>query len=195
MIRLFFDTETTGLPARYGAPPEDLDAWGSARLVQLSWILDADRHELSRGDLIIKPSGFEIPKEASDIHGITTTYADMEGVDLKKAVYYFLGAARMADVLVGHNIEFDLGVVGAELIRTWGKNYLSGLKTEDTMKRQEVIDLCAIPKKSGDGFKYPKLSELHLKLFGKGFDGAHNSMCDVEATEKCYWELKNKGIL
>ena len=192
MIRLFFDTETTGLPKRFGAKPEDLDAWSTARLVQLSWILDQDGDEVGFGDLIIRPDGFEIPPEAAKIHGITQMEAMAKGVELKKAIYYFLGAARVADIIIGHNVEFDLGVTGAELIRTWGKNYLHGVRVEDTMKSS--TDFCQIPKKSGFGFKFPKLEELYTKLFGHMFEDAHNSLNDVTATRECYWELKNRGI-
>ena len=193
MIRVFFDTETTGLPKRFGAKPDDLDAWNTARLVQLSWIVDQDGDEIGFGDLIIRPDGFEIPAEASAIHGITQMEAMAKGVELKKAVYYFLGAARMADIIIGHNVEFDLGVTGAELIRTWGKNYLDGITTEDTMKG--TVDFCQIPKKNGFGFKYPKLMELYVKLFGTFFSDAHNSLNDVTATRERYWELKRLNIL
>lgn len=193
MIRLFFDTETTGLPKRFGAKPEDLDAWSTARLVQLSWIVDQDGYEIGFGDLIIIPDGFEIPAEATKIHGITQMEAMAKGVELKKAIYYFLGAARMADIIIGHNVEFDLGVTGAELIRTWGKNYMTGLVVEDTMKSS--TNLCQIPKKSGAGFKYPKLMELYVKLFGSDFQDAHNSLNDVTATRECYWEMKRRGII
>lgn len=74
MVYLFFDTETTGLPKRYDAPSSDLENW-SCRLVQLSWLMEDDSKTLlSQGDLIIKPDGFEIPKQASDVHGITTEW-------------------------------------------------------------------------------------------------------------------------
>ena len=191
MIRVFFDTETTGLPGKFGAPAEDLDAWSTARLVQLSWIVDQDGYKIGFGDLIIRPDGFEIPKEASAIHGITQMEAMEKGIELKKAVYYFLGAARMADIVIGHNIDFDLGVVGAELIRTWGKNYLKDMVTEDTMKSS--TDFCQIP--SARGYKWPKLMELYMKLFGREFEDAHDSMNDVRATRECYWELKRIGIM
>lgn len=193
MLRLFFDTETTGLPKRFGAKPDDLDSWSTARLVQLSWILDQDGDEIGFGDLIIRPDGFVIPEEASKIHGISQMEAMAKGVECKKAVYYFLGAARMADVVIGHNVEFDLGVVGAELIRSWGKNYMTGLVVEDTMKSS--VDFCQIEKRGGYGYKYPKLMELYVKLFGKEFYGAHNSLDDVTATRECYWELKKRGVM
>lgn len=191
MVYLFFDTETTGLPKDYNAPSSDLDNW-SCRLVQLSWIMKDDNQTLlSQGDFIIKPEGFEIPVESSQIHGITTEIAKEKGVDLKKAVYYFLGACRMADLIVGHNVNYDMHVVGAELIRTWGKDYIETLPTADTMLAS--IDLCKIPGRYG--YKYPKLMELHNKLFGCEFEDAHNSFADISATEKCFWELRKKKLI
>lgn len=191
MVYLFFDTETTGLPKNYNAPSSDLDNW-SCRLVQLSWIMKDDNQTiLSQGDLIIKPDGFEIPVESSQIHGITTEIAKEKGVDLKKAVYYFLGACRMADLIVGHNVNYDMHVVGAELIRTWGKDFIEKLPTADTMLAS--IEFCKIPGKYG--YKWPKLMELHNKLFGCDFEDAHNSFADISATEKCFWELRKKKLI
>ena len=194
MIRLFFDTETTGLPKNngYNRPAEDLDTWGTARLVQLSWILDIDRVQVGYGDLIIKPDGFLIPEEASNVHGITTERALREGVGCKQAVYHFLGAVRLADEVVGHNVEFDEHVVGSELFRYWGKNYMAGVKHIDTMKSGNVIEYVGIP--SPRGYKWPKLMELYVKLFGHEFEGAHNSMMDVTATRECFWEGRDRGI-
>ena len=193
MIRVFFDTETSGLPSRFGAPADDLGAWDTARLVQLSWIIDQDGEEIGFGDLIVKPEGFTIPEEASKVHGITTEVALEKGVSCKQAVYAFLGAARLADELVGHNVEFDMGVVGAELVRHWKKNYLEGMRTRDTMK--ESVEFCRIEKASGRGYKWPKLMELYQKLFGQMFQDAHNSLADVTATRRCFWELTRKGIM
>lgn len=191
MVYLFFDTETTGLPKDYKAPSSDLDNW-SCRLVQLSWIMkDEKQNLLSQGDFIIKPEGFEIPAESSNVHGITTEIAKEKGLDLKKAVYYFLGACRMADLIVGHNVNYDMHVVGAELIRTWGKDFIEKLPTADTMLAS--IDLCKIPGKYG--YKYPKLMELHNKLFGCDFEDAHNSFADISATEKCFWEMRKRKLI
>ena len=45
------------------------------------------------------------------------------------------------------------------------------------------------------GYKWPKLSELHYKLFGIGFEEAHNAAVDINATAKCFWEMKKIGVL
>ena len=184
MIRVFFDTETTGLPARFGAPAEDLASWTPARLVQLSWIVDRDGEQIGYGDLVVRPDGFVIPDAAVRVHGITTEAALAKGVDCKLAVYSFLGIARLATELVGHNVEFDMGVVGSGLVRHWGRNWLGGMKTRDTMKES-----------AAPGAKWPKLTELHARLFGEEFADAHDSLADVAATRRCFWELVKRGEL
>ena len=53
---LFFDTETTGLPARWNAPVTDVENW--PRLVQLAWIMcDAQGNTLESRNAIVKPPG------------------------------------------------------------------------------------------------------------------------------------------
>ena len=53
--------------------------------------------------------------------------------------------------------------------------------------------LCKIPGKYG--YKWPTLSELHMFLFGNGFEGAHDALNDVLACAACYFELKNGDYL
>lgn len=192
MTYLFFDTETTGLPRNYSAPTTDLENWAAARLVQLGYILEDDRKGvISKGNFVVRPEGFEIPEAASNVHGITTDVARSIGLECKKVVYAFLGQARIADVLVGHNVDYDTHVVGSELVRQWGKDYIQGMRTIDTMKSS--VNYCQIP--SARGYKWPKLIELHNKLFGCDFEDAHDAFADISATRKCFWELKRLGII
>ena len=58
---------------------------------------------------------------------------------------------------------------------------------------QRAADFCAIQGPYGN--KWPKLKELHEKLFGTGFDEVHNAALDIQATAKCFWELKRRGII
>lgn len=50
-----------------------------------------------------------------------------------------------------------------------------------------------------DGWKIPKekfwLEELHKKLFGHVFDGAHDALADVSATVRCAKELVAMGYI
>ena len=86
---LIFDTETTGLPQNWKAPLTDFDNW--PRLVQLAWQVHDDQGELvDVKNYIIKPEGFDIPFNASKIHGISTERALQEGMDLSEVLEIFM---------------------------------------------------------------------------------------------------------
>jgi hypothetical protein len=60
---------------------------------------------------------------------------------------------------------------------------------------QETIDLCAIKVKDKFGREYnkfPKLIELHEKLFETTPNGLHNSLVDIFITLRCFIYLKYK---
>ncbi|NOX48301.1 MAG: 3'-5' exonuclease, partial [Chlorobi bacterium] len=187
---LFFDTETTGLPKNWKAPITDLNNW--PRLVQLAFLLfDKDGNKISSGDYIIKPNGFTIPKESSRIHGISTEKAIVEGYDVESILNDFKELIEKASYIVAHNMSYDEKIVGAEFLRANMPNYLSKKKKICTM--ESSTNFCAI--KGPYGYKWPKLSELHYKLFNTEFEEAHNAAVDIAATAKCFWELLNKKII
>ena len=189
-VYLFFDTETTGLPEDYNAPSSNINNW--PRLVQLSWILtDASYDIISQQDHIIYPEGFVIPEDASRIHGITTFIAKERGERINIVLQEFMNDFRKATCIVGHNISYDKKIVGAELIRLGIRDSMNDIRTIDTMKSS--VNFCKISGKYG--YKWPKLQELHKALFSYEFENAHNSMSDVEATLKCFVELKHRKIL
>jgi DNA polymerase-3 subunit epsilon len=185
---LFFDTETTGLPRNWKAPVTDLNNW--PRLVQLAYLLfDINGNKISGGDHIIKPNGFAIPTEASKIHGISTEKANKDGKELLTVLKDFQSLINQAEHLVAHNMSFDEKIVGAEFLRNKMKDIVATKKKICTM--QSTTNFCAID--GPYGYKWPKLSELHYKLFRTGFDEAHNAAVDINATAKCFWELKRLG--
>ncbi len=187
---LFFDTETTGLPKNWRAPVADLNNW--PRLVQLAYLYcDGEGNTLLSGDYIIKPEGFLIPESASIIHGISTERAKSDGVSLHKVLQEFEKLICEAEILVAHNMSFDEKIVGCELIRAGMPNSLPSKNKICTMER--TTDFCAI--KGPYGNKWPKLTELHHTLFGEGFEEAHNAALDIQATAKCFWELKKRGVI
>ena len=185
---LFFDTETTGLPKNWKAPITDLNNW--PRLVQLAFLYyDGNGNKISDGDFIVKPEGFTIPADASRIHGISTEKALKEGKPLKEVLEYFHSLIGEAEVLVAHNMSFDEKIVGAEYLRIGMQNSIPTKKKICTM--QSTTNFCAL--NGPYGYKWPKLTELHFKLFKTGFDEAHNAAVDITATAKCFWELKRIG--
>ena len=181
-LYIFFDSETTGVPRDYKSPTTDTSNW--PRMVQLGWILmDGEGNRLSQKDYIIRSDGYTIPDDVVRIHGITTQRALEEGLDLAPVVDEFMADFDQATFIVGHNIDFDKKILGAELIRS--------KRTYCTM--QTGTNFCRIPGKYG--YKWPKLQELYIKLFGHDFDGAHNAMSEIEATQECFWELRRRRLI
>ena len=188
---LIFDTETTGRPVNYNAPLSDSENW--PRMVQLAWQLhDTNGDLVEVQNYIVKPDGYEIPYSVVKIHGITTERAQKQGLPLADVVEKFNEAVKKASLVAGHNIEFDVNIVGAEYHRLGCEMPLLQKPALDTMKT--TVDFCALPGGRGGKFKYPKLGELHEKLFGNDFDAAHNAAADVEATARCFLELIRRGV-
>ncbi len=187
---LFFDTETTGLPRNWNAPLSDLDNW--PRLVQIAWLqYDNKRRKLLERDYIIKPEGFTIPPDASQVHGITTTRAKRDGVALKKVLREFSMLIDKSSLLVAHNMAFDKKIVGAEFLRKGINNNLT--QTQKICTMEASTPFCKLP--GNYGYKWPKLTELHFTLFNNEFEETHNAAVDITACAKCFWELKRRGII
>ena len=187
---LIFDTETTGVAKDFKAPPSTGDNW--PRIVQLAWSIQEDGRELSRSNFIIYPDGFIIPDEAAKIHGITTERALKEGLPIKDVMRHFHSALKLVDAVVCHNSHFDTNVAASEFLRINGANYMDGIEVIDTMR--PLSEYCGIPNKWG-GYKWPTLQELHTKLFGCGFDDAHDANVDISVTIRCFWECKKLALI
>jgi|GEM_PF-827147 len=185
---IVFDTETTGLPPRSVTPEEDLAAW--PRLVQLAWVLVGEEEEvLEEKSLVVVPEGFEIPEASTNVHGITTDIARVEGVALPVVLWQFEQALEKANFFVGHNIGFDIGILHAAFLRAGLPSVLYDRQTVCTMRSGR--DVCRLPGKGG--FKNPRLEELHTFLLGTGFEGAHDALNDVHATWECFKEMVRRG--
>lgn len=198
-IKLFIDTETTGLPLNNNLPYTDLKNW--PYLVQVALIIEDDNYGiLAKRNIILKPNGYTIPESATKIHGISNERAVKNGEDRDKVISFLDLALYKSDIIIGHNVSFDLNVIKSEIIRIKGiENALFKKKKHiviDTMKMGRNI--CKIPNLSFHTRlslpnKYPKLDELYYKLFNKHFNNQHDAMADVQAAYDCYYELKRKS--
>ncbi len=191
---LFFDTETTGLPKDWKAPASDVDNW--PRMIQIAFLVYVFNevetlNEFTRiggGVEIIRPDGFEIPEEVAKIHGISQARADEVGVPISSILPLLADQIFSADLIVGHNIAFDRKILGAEFHRHGIEDALEGKTKSCTMMNSAKY--CALPRN-----KWPKLQELHNKLFGAEFEDAHDAAADIAATAKCYMELVVRGVM
>lgn len=198
-IKLFIDTETTGFPLNDNLTYTDLKNW--PYLVQVALIIEDDNYGiLAKRNIILKPDGYTIPESATKIHGISNEIAVKNGEDRDKVISFLDLALYKSDIIIGHNVSFDLNVIKSEIIRIKGiENALFKKKKHmviDTMKMGRNI--CKIPNLSFHTRlslpnKYPKLDELYYKLFNKHFNNQHDAMADVQAAYDCYYELKRKS--
>lgn len=187
-LYLFFDTETTGLPQNYNAPFTDVDNW--PRVVQLAWAVANEQQEIiEQQTFIIKPDGFSIPAASSAVHGIDDAKANELGIPLSVALETFNNSLiQNSPTLVAHNILFDINVLGAEFLRSNISTNFMDLSQICTMKSS--IEFCGLPNR-----KFPKLAELHRRLFDSDFANAHDALADVLACCRCFFALKERRII
>ena len=207
---LIFDTETTGLPKTKIISQDTLDKW--PHIVQFSFIIfDTETNSLDMTqDFIIRMSSdIQIPQDSTNIHGITNEISREKGINIEDALRQFFYSLRNVELLVGHNVSFDINMIYVELLRIiyvkkYPEDHISAYKYDlhflTNFKNiyctmQETIDLCAI--KANDKFgreynKFPKLVELHQHLFGTTPSSLHNSLIDILVTLRCFVQLKYK---
>jgi DNA polymerase III epsilon subunit-like protein len=205
---LVFDTETTGLPKIRELTIYSLNFW--PYIVQFSYIIydDITNRILKIKDYIIKvPVDVIISDESIKIHGITNEISQNKGVDIKYIFDEFMLDFENVDMIIAHNLDFDLKMIKAEIMRKIHseliyfekelyKNYFNLIEHSKKYlcTMQESIDLCGIQAINSRGtyIKFPKLSELHFKLFNNIPNNLHNSLNDVLVCLRCYCQLKNK---
>jgi DNA polymerase-3 subunit epsilon len=189
---LFKDYETAGL-ADFNKRASDPS---QPHIVKMACMLTTEAGEVMEShNVIIRPDGWSIPKEASDVHGITNEIALEFGIPEAVAISLMWSMIEKSKLMVAHNLMFD-----KFLSRIAGRRF--GLLTDDkdewwkqlpgfcTMR--ETTLLCNLPGGRGGQPKWPKLTEAYSHIFGKSFDDAHDAMADVSACKEIYFWLKTK---
>jgi DNA polymerase III epsilon subunit-like protein len=183
-----WDTETTGFSTKGG------DLSQQPYIIQFAAIegeyVDGVYTELARHDFLMKPP-VPIPFGASQVNGIF----DRDVVDkspISEHIADIIKVLNRADIVSGHNIEYDEEILSYELERLGRKGDYSPRSTLCTMRSS--TEYCQL---QGRWFAYkpPKLSELHRHLFGEFFEWAHDAMVDVEATMRCLVELLDRKVV
>ncbi len=184
-----YDTETTWFISK-----KETDLNKQPKIVQFAWILwelkNWEFKEIERVDILINPR-IPIPFGASQVH-------HLYDIDVKDAPFIeekideFLKYINESDITIWHNIEYDEDMIKLELRRLEQEYKYSPKQVVCTMKT--TVDYCAI-QWNWARFKYPKLWELHKKLFWEYFVWAHDAMVDVEATLRCFVELVKQNII
>ena len=193
-IKLFYDTETTGLPD-FKAPSESAH---QPHIVQLAALLvDMDTRETIQSmDVICRPDGWTIPEEVAAVHGITTEHAAEVGIPEHLAVSMFMelwvGRPRIA-----HNEQFDARILRIALMRHQSEDAADIWKSGPTeCTARLATPICALPpteKMKAVGrfhHKTPNLGEAYRHFTGNELVNAHSAMADVLACRDVYFAIK-----
>ncbi len=188
---LFFDTETSGFPSNKLPANHHNQPW----IVQIGMILTSDQYIMNQDCFLIESLGRKIHPGAEKVHQISTNMTDRFGIPESFLCVLFEKYLLHADLLVAHNIAFDLKMMKLLFARNAleaSEKRLNEISNFCTMKSS--TDLCKLPGKFG--FKWPKLIELYEFLFNEELKGAHDALVDIKATMRCYFELiNNRGVV
>lgn len=185
-----YDTETTGIP-NWKTPSDGPD---QPHLVQLAALLidGTTRKVRSSMDVIIKPDGWLIPVEASNIHGITTEKAMELGIPERDALAMFMDMWNIQGEQcnrIAFNEMFDARilriaqlrhpeVVPAELAADWKAG-----RAECAMRMARP--LCGLPKA-------PSLHEAYRHFTGLVLPEAHTALGDTLGCATVYFACVDK---
>ena len=101
---MFFDLETTG--------KADFDKRASdpsqPHIVQAAALVTSDDgHEVEIHKMLVKPDGWEIPLEATQLHGITNEFALVNGSPEEEVALMLFHQVSRCSLSVAHNHQFD----------------------------------------------------------------------------------------
>lgn len=165
---LGFDTETSDFKKLH--------------IVQLAaGLYDVDTKKLIQSiDLIVKPDGWEISEDATNIHGITTEYALKVGISERYVVAAFLSMAE-GRKCVAYNAPFDKRVIRKAIDRY----YLSASYAKDWVDTD--IECAMKLARQAMNVKSCKLTEAYSFFMGKEMKNAHTAMADTQACMDVYF--------
>ena len=182
---LVLDTETTGLIRDYSSP----DAPHLAAIAACIYSTDVHRVQSSL-NLMIRPDGWEMPAEAEAVNNLSTDHLVEFGVPLQVALDAFTFFIAPAQLIVGHNVVFDVKMIASALYRLDRLNETDEwlkLNTYCTMTKAKPI----VQAKTATGrSKNPKLTEAYEFMFERPLNNSHSANADMVATLELYLALQ-----
>lgn len=183
---LFIDTETSGLPKKWDVPVSQPDNWPYA--LQISWIIYTKEGEkIKEENHYINEDDFKITLSSIKIHGITKDFLRKNGQPRKEVMTILANDLNQYQpMVIGHFLELDTDVTGAEFFRVAMDNPFKKLPCFCIMLATTY--LVRNPRA-----KYLRLGDLYETLFTIPQENKHDALGDVAATAACFFELERRG--
>ena len=193
---LVFDTETTGLPPRNSIykkyhEPSQFHYYDKCRIVELAMTscmynkTENTHFDIANYSNIVHPEDFVI--ENDSIHHISNTLAEAYGTSVQDVLDMFMNEVKKVDILVAHNIDFDIHVVLAELYRQnrtsdvnimyqkkWYCTMLHGMAFMETQRWPKLINL----------YQYVSPNSKIAQI-----EQTHRAMDDVWICKQCFQRI------
>lgn len=181
---MVLDSETTGLPIMkdYNKfhSPESYEHYKDCRLIELGYIIySKDGRKINEYEFIVKPHNFTIRNY--HIHGITNTTAIKNGKDISAVLDELDKNLDKIDLIVGHNIMFDISVVLSECHRNKKKDLILKLISKPFICTMEL-------GKEIYGSNL-NLQTLYRSLHNKYITQKHRALDDAYMCADCYFCL------
>lgn len=183
-------------------PSLDFETTGTdpleARVVTVSALVQSPRDGIKfKYEAIVNP-GVEIPKEASDVHGVTTERAQAEGIEpvemLKNLLEFFERIQKHGLPLVIYNAMYDFPLAFAEFDR-------HGVEYDPAFKKIPILDPLVIDRTMDRYRKGKRKLGLVAAHYGVTLDDAHEAGADslaaaqvMRAIVEKYPNLKKQSI-
>ena len=182
---LFIDTETSGLPKRWDLPYSTKRNWPSA--IQVSWIVfSKDGQKIKEESKYIWEKDILLSPAAHKIHGLTKSFLENNGSARKDVLDLLVkDLQEFQPMVVGHFMELDFHVIGADFYRAGIENPMVDLPSFCTM-------LATTHLVSNPQVRFLKLGELYQLLFERTLLEQHNALVDAKATAKVFFELQKR---
>lgn len=194
---MVFDIESNGMILNYSSPPEDFNAY--PRISQLSYqIFDLNFNKVKEFNQYVLPIGWTFLDEPFFRENADINKNFELGKPIKEVLNELISDRLKCTHMVAHNITFDAKVIRSEMVRNGFTQEFTGKKICTMNKSKKFCNLPPTEKMKAAGMNFPKsptLTELHNILFKCNFDAAHDSMGDVSACAKCFFELVKLKII
>lgn len=181
------NTETTGLD-----PGKDHIVQLSTRLVSTTGSQDYNQ--------LVHPENFATPITATKVHGITNKVASLRRISITQILEDVSRQIEQADIIVGHNVEYDIAIIIAEAKRNGYHNLVATLthprfgrdggRRAAICTRQLAMEYFSFLGESLS-LADTKLTNVYQRIFQKELVDAHDAMAEVIACQRVYNHLRS----
>jgi DNA polymerase III epsilon subunit-like protein len=215
---LVFDVETTNLMPKQKTNGPRLTIDDYPHILQLSFVIyDLNESKITKSynAYVSIDEKVTISDTITELTGITKDICKKKGIPITTIIKEFYEAYMNCDVLIAHNIDFDVEFIKIEIERnrikllsayphvltTLNDTYEKIHNIERYCTMRKGIPICNIMVESKipgkpPTKKFPRLIELYQHLFtGETATGLHNSMVDVLVCLRCYLKMRHNIII